>query len=100
MLQYDSGSEFYELSYWILFLVEKYSNILQDRKKFYEIGSNLKGSGVTKLFFDEKKKFLLSKVIKGFQSGAGTLKLFAAVITHFHPSLMFGLPYSCRLQPC
>ncbi len=30
VLQYDSGSEFYELSYWILVLVAKSSNILQD----------------------------------------------------------------------
>ncbi len=30
VLQYDSGSEFYELSYWILDLVAKCSNILQD----------------------------------------------------------------------
>jgi hypothetical protein len=29
VLQYDSGSEFYELSYWILVSVTKCSNILQ-----------------------------------------------------------------------
>jgi hypothetical protein len=39
-LQYDSGSEFYELSYWILVLVAKSSNILQDNANDLENALN------------------------------------------------------------
>ncbi len=74
VLQYDSGSEFYELSYWILVLVSKCLNIKQDRK----LGPN-------KVFFNLLWTFELAWLYLPWLLGYFWIKVLIVVIQPKEP---------------